>query len=149
MQRPVLIKIVGTQTEPGGQEHVLELTTLGTYSCEEGIHQLEYEENDAQEGQPVISSQMKMIFNASQVRLSKKGAAEGVMVFEQGKKFVSMHETPLGPIEMGMLPLQVKSRVEQDCGEVELLYQMDMEQQVISLNRLKISFSPREQAPCS
>ena len=43
MQRPVLIKIVGTQTEPGGQEQVLELTTLGTYSCEEGIHQLEYE----------------------------------------------------------------------------------------------------------
>ena len=148
-KQPVVVKITGRQIMLGGEEQVMELTTTGAYQYKNGEHVLEYSEYDAVDEQKSNPVAMRLVYDGKQVRMFKEDGESGVTVFEEGKKFISIRNTMLGTVEMGLLPLEVYGSFSERGGELDLRYQMDMEQQMISVNELEVCYYPRgNSVPC-
>jgi uncharacterized beta-barrel protein YwiB (DUF1934 family) len=145
-EKEVMLSIVGTQSAPDGEEATVELLTKGTYRRQGDVHTLEYVETDPNSR---ADSKTTITLDGPCVSLLRQGASFSQMFFEEGRKYVSSFHTPLGDMTVGVFPLSVAYRLEENGGEVDLQYQMDWAGKFANLNQFNVNFWEPGHAPQS
>lgn len=124
MTKDVLIHISGLQFAPGaGEEEALETITPGEYYFRNGTHFLLYEE--CVEGfEKTIQNMVK--FKSGYLELRKKGLIQVQMIFEEGKKNVTLYQTPFGEFEMGISTTRISMREIENRMEIHVEYALEI-----------------------
>jgi len=137
--KDVIISIKGIQgagpylTE---ETDAIELITSGEYAIEgvETVFSYMESEMTGMEG-----TRTTFRVSPEQVILTREGALNAQMVFEQGKKHVFLYETPYGATSMGVDTRKLTSRLDDQGGEMEIDYVIDVDSVIVSENSFVIS----------
>jgi uncharacterized beta-barrel protein YwiB (DUF1934 family) len=137
----VLLNIKGRQTH-GDQSGDVELTTEGTFTMENGVFVISYDESES-EGEDVRT---EIRVADGMVTMHKSGAVETEFIFEKGKTFVTNYQTPFGNLDVSLLPTLVEAKLQDACGSIELEYVMSIAGAQI-VNRLNLRYTADKSAP--
>jgi len=131
----VLLNIKGSQVQ--GEEYSdIELTTEGTLTRINGGCTISYDETEA-EGE---SMQTVIRVDGNVVTMQKNGAVETQFVFEMGKTYITEYKTPFGDLDVSLIPTLVDTKLEDQCGRIELEYVLNVAGAQI-VNRLNLSYT--------
>ena len=70
--------------------------------------------------------------------LSREGALNTCMEFEEGRKRYFLYETPFGSATMGLNTRRIVNRLGAHGGEIEIDYSVDMDDTIVGRNRFFI-----------
>lgn len=133
--KKVYVSITGMSSVEGDGDKT-ELVTEGEYAMRNGKYLLRYNENLSEEGDGCTT--IIKIDNDS-VIMSRSGNINTQMIFENGKRHMSHYETPLGSFTIGVSTDLLKTAVNDDGGEVEIKYVLDINNSAQVENYLKLN----------
>ncbi|MDD3242631.1 MAG: DUF1934 domain-containing protein [Eubacteriales bacterium] len=139
----VMVSIVGEQTDPNGEVNRLEMMSEGRIYEKDGVHYVEYDEQE-ELGPGQMHTQLSV--NGEMVSLLRRGERTTHMVFVPGKKSYNTYETPIGPMEMSIFPTLVRVEMNDQEGEIELDYQLELGGHFVGTNLLSLVYRRINQA---
>ena len=133
--RDVIISVTGIQHGAGGPDS-LQLVTAGQYGVDQDEIRLTWEESEltGMEG-----TRTSITVQPRSVVLSREGALNSTMEFEEGHKHYCLFETPFGAATMGVDTRKIRRHVDENGGRVEIDYVVDMEHAVVARNKFEIT----------
>ncbi len=135
--KKVYISIVGTSTVCGDEAgDKTELVTEGEYVVRNGKYLLRYKEHLAEEGGE-CNTVIKI--DKSSVVMARTGNINTQMIFEKGKRHMSHYETPLGSFTIGVGTDLLNICVDENGGEVEIKYNLDINSSALVENYLHLN----------
>ena len=142
MEKDVIISIQGLQTYDGDSDNI-ELVTEGKLTQADGALRLSYQESELTglEGTTTLFQ-----VEPEKITLLRIGTINSEMVFEQGKRHMSLYSTPYGSMEVGVTARKLRSTLEYTSGgSIEIDYDIEINHMLAgqSLFRIKV----REDAP--
>lgn len=147
MEKEVLIHVQGLQMlEDDGQEEPIEIVVPGEYYFRNGSHYLRYEEIMEDLQKPTINY-IKISPRGMEVR--KKGTVNTHMVFEQGKKNMTLYSTPFGTLQMGISATKMELKESENCIDMKVNYSLDMNQEHVADCCLSIQAQTKDPAEFS
>lgn len=143
MEKDVIISIRGKQTPPQGETDVIELVTAGKLSDHDGeCITLSYQESEA----TGLNGTMTTIqVEPDRVTLQRVGTVNSQMIFEEGKKHLSVYDTPYGALAVGINTRKMRSNMKQSGGDILIRYALEVEHGAVGHNEFHIRV--RESAP--
>lgn len=125
MEKDVIISIRGKQTPPQGEADTIELVTAGKLelSGEDSIT-LTYQESEAT---GLTGTLTTIQVEPSRVTLQRVGAVNSQMIFEEGKKHLSMYDTPYGALAVGINTRKMRSNLKFSGGDILIRYALEIE----------------------
>lgn len=141
MEQQVVISIKGVQTYENAQPDTMELVTRGIMAREAEGYRLEYEESEMTglEGTSTIIQ-----VQPEQVTLTREGEFTTQMVFQEGRRHLSMYNTPYGAMTVGVNTRHLLARVDENGGEVEIDYAIEIDHAVAGRNLFRIEVKPAQ-----
>ena len=132
---PVLLSIRGEQYFDGIDPDETELMTEGTMALTEDGMVLSYEESEltGMEG-TTTTCEVK----GPRVTLTRSGAVNSQMVFEEGRQHTSLYETPFGELSVDIQTSELKHNLSERGGLMEIKYSIAVEHTVTGRNCFKI-----------
>ena len=140
--KDVIISITGTQNFSPGDDDTIELVTDGKYSFSDGETTLTYMESELT-GLEGTKTSFKV--GPMGVVMSREGALNSSMVFEEGRKHFFLYETPYGSATMGVNTSRILTTLGEHGGKMEIDYVVDFDHSVVGRNKFVIDI--REQHP--
>jgi len=134
--KTVLIRVVGTQQFPDGDEDKLELVTLGSYHCRRAVYYILYKES-AISGLEGVTTSLRV--DGEHVVLNRMGTAELKQEFQTGILHRSTYVTPFGSLWLSVLTKHISSNLTAQGGELRLEYDLYVDDSLVSHNCLQIS----------
>ena len=125
MKWDVLLKLRGTQSYPGQEPDVIELTTDGQLEQTENGWNLSYEES-ALTGMEGVMTTFRV--DPGKVTLDRTGALRSTMIFEEGVPHDSLYQLDFGALLMRVCAKKVRFDITPEGGTVDLLYTVEIEQ---------------------
>ena len=125
MKWDVLLKLRGTQSYPGQEPDVIELTTDGQLERTENGWNLSYEES-ALTGMEGVMTTFRV--EPGKVTLDRTGALRSTMIFEEGVPHDSLYQLDFGALLMRICAKKVRFEITPAGGTVDLLYTVEIEQ---------------------
>jgi uncharacterized beta-barrel protein YwiB (DUF1934 family) len=143
MEKDVLIHVQGLQLmgEADDDQEPIEMIVPGQYYFKNGSHYLRYEEMMDDYDEPTINY-IKMSPRGMEVR--KQGLVNVHMVFEQGKKNMSLYTTPYGTIRMGIAATNLELNEEEKSVDMRVDYALDMNEEHVADCYLTVRAQSRE-----
>lgn len=131
MTHPVVITVEGTQKFIGEEKQTVSIVTEGTMRLVGDTVFLSYEESEVtgMEGTTTTFQVEK-----DQVILTRTGAVESQMVFEKGKKNVSLYNMGFGALTIGVQARRLKNELGPEGGHLEISYGIEIEDAARGLN---------------
>lgn len=134
--RRVLISVRGEQYFDGVDPDATELVTEGLLQeTEEGLL-LSYEES-ALTGMEGTTTTFQVCGN--QVILTRSGAVNSQMIFEEGRQHTSLYETPFGDMSVDIGTSRLRQELTSAGGELEIHYSIAVQNTVTGRNCFRIS----------
>lgn len=135
MLEPVIISVEGTQKFIGEEKQTICVVTDGTMKREGDTVYLSYEESEmtGMEGTTTTFEVQK-----DHVVLTRTGAVESRMVFEKGKKDVSLYNMGFGAMTIGVKARWLKNELGPDGGRLEISYGIEIGEQIAGRNSFVI-----------
>ena len=138
----MIISIQGLQTYDGDSDNS-ELVTEGKLTQADGALRLSYQESELTglEGTTTLFQ-----VEPEKITLLRIGTINSEMVFEQGKRHMSLYSTPYGSMEVGVTARKLRSTLEYTSGgSIEIDSDIEINPMLAgqSLFRIKV----REDAP--
>jgi len=124
MTKDVLLRVKGLQYELLGQgQGDVETITPAEYYRLDGVHYILFDEVASDSPLP-IKNQLKI--GEDYLELSKKGAVNVDMIFEEKKKSLSNYSTPFGEVTIGVDTGAVRTTEDEKQILVEVDYRLDV-----------------------
>lgn len=123
MTEQVLLTIQGKQVLENETADMPELITTGTYSLDDNVHQVIYEEQLSGDDQVTVN---RLSFYDGKVELKKDGEVHMHMLFEKGKKNLSFYNTPYGAVAVEMDAREVEVHTSGEQIQIRLEYGLTM-----------------------
>ena len=135
MTEAVVISVERTQKFLGEEAQTVRIVTDGTMKTEGDTVYLSYEESEmtGMEGTTTTFAVGK-----DHVVLTRTGAVESRMVFERGKKDVSLYNMGFGALTIGVKARRLKNELGPNGGRLEISYGIEIEEQAQGLNSFVI-----------
>ena len=136
MDKSVIISIKGKQSFEGTDDDTGELVTEGLLAKEgEGEYTLSYQESEITGLEGTLTT-----FQVEQgrVTLLRVGEVNSQMVFEEGRRHLSMYETPYGALSIGVNTRKMRSSLGDTGGEITIDYALEIDHSVAGLNFFQI-----------
>lgn len=135
MIQPVIISVEGTQRFIGEPKQTVQIVTEGLMKTEGDTVYLSYEESEVtgMEGTTTTFAVEK-----DHVTLTRTGSVESEMIFEKGKKNVSLYNMGFGALTIGVKARRLKNELGPDGGRLEISYGIEIEEQAQGLNSFVI-----------
>ena len=136
----VIISIKGCQRDGVNGPDEIELVTPASLAREgHGRYTISYEESalTGMEGTTTV-----LRFDNGRVTLLREGNVNSQMVFEEGRRHLSMYETPYGALSIGIRAKSVKNTVDECGGDLEIDYAIDVNN--VLLGRSKLSMNVKK-----
>lgn len=140
MTKDVLVSIEGIQFEVDKEEPV-EVITVGEYYYKNDKHFILFEEI-LEDSQGVTKNTVKV--SGNQVTITKKGANNVNMVFEENQKNMSYYHTPYGELLIGINTTKVQIEEQEDTITVRIDYGLDLNYNHISDCSIVIKITSKE-----
>ena len=141
MTQEVLLTLQGLQTDQGGEDAgQIKTVVSGDYYKKNGKHYVIYEEATEGFEQPTRN---RLKFSEDMVELSRSGAINVHMVFQENKKNLTSYNTPFGQILMGIDTKKIQIQEQENHITVEVEYSLDVNNEFLSDCHTKIDIIPR------
>ena len=134
--KDVIISINSIHSYGRDEEDKLEFTTDGYYFYEDGTGCLSYMESEVT---GMEGTRTSVIVSPQQVVVDRDGLITSRMIFQEGEKNSLLYNTPYGTATMGIDTRRIEQRFDEDGGELEIDYVVDMEHAVVTRNIFQIS----------
>ena len=132
---PVLLSIRGEQYFDDIDPDATELMTEGTMEVTEDGMVLSYEESELT-GMEGTTTTFEV--KGPRVTLTRSGAVNSQMVFEEGRQHTSLYETPFGELSVDIQTSELKHNLSERGGLMEIKYSIAVEHTVTGRNCFKI-----------
>ena len=132
---PVLLSIRGEQYFDGIDPDETELMTEGTMALTEDGMVLSYEESELT-GMEGTTTTFEV--KGPRVTLTRSGAVNSQMVFEEGRQHTSLYETPFGELTVDIQTSRLRHNLTERGGVMEIKYSIAVEHTVTGRNCFKI-----------
>ena len=132
---PVLLSIRGEQYFDGIDPDETELMTEGTMVLTEDGMVLSYEESELT-GMEGTTTTFEVC--GPRVTLTRSGAVNSQMVFEEGRQHTSLYETPFGELSVDIQTGRLRHNLTERGGIMEIQYSIAVEHTVTGRNCFKI-----------
>ena len=132
---PVLLSIRGEQYFDDIDPDATELMTEGTMALTEDGIVLSYEESELT-GMEGTTTTFEV--TGPRVTLTRSGAVNSQMVFEEGRQHTSLYETPFGELSVDIQTSELKHNLSERGGLMEIKYSIAVEHTVTGRNCFKI-----------
>ncbi|MDU2066451.1 MAG: DUF1934 domain-containing protein [Sporomusaceae bacterium] len=131
----VIISVIGTQKDHSGEENKIEFVSVGTHYQKNNKDFFRYEESGLS-GLKAGHTVLKV--DPAEVIILRMGQVEQKLIFQEGKIRESLYQTPYGAFALSIETRSLSINLEQGCGEIKIHYDLTMEGQWQSENRLAI-----------
>ena len=131
MQDNVIISIKGRQVTENGPDEI-ELVTAGRMvRTEAGEFTVSYQESELTglEGTTTL-----LRSDGPRITLLREGTVNSQMVFEEGRRHLSMYETPYGALSVGINTRRVRNTIGESGGDLEIDYAIEIDNLVTGRN---------------
>ena len=132
---PVLLSIRGEQYFDDIDPDATELMTEGTMALTEDGIVLSYEESELT-GMEGTTTTFEVC--GPRVTLTRSGAVNSQMVFEEGRQHTSLYETPFGELSVDIQTGRLRHNLTERGGIMEIQYSIAVEHTVTGRNCFKI-----------
>jgi uncharacterized beta-barrel protein YwiB (DUF1934 family) len=134
--KKVLISIKGFQAAQYSDEESFELVTDGEYALEDGVAQFSYMESELT---GYAGMKTSFLVEPDRVVLTRAGGLNGEMIFNEGRKHHFVYETAYGSLTMGIDTQSITQEMDENGGNLEIHYVIDVDNIVMSRNSFKIN----------
>ncbi len=124
MKRAVVLSIRGRQTYGNQEPEIIELVTEGTMEFVNGGWDISYEESDLT-GLAGVTTTFRV--EPGKVTLTRRGALNSQMVFQEGVSHDSLYEMEFGVLMINVRATSVIYDIVPDGGMIDLVYQINIE----------------------
>ncbi len=133
----VIISIRGRQLYAESSPDEVELVTSGTLKRDgAGGYIVSYAETEltGMEG-----TTTRVHIDGGRVTLLREGNTNSQMVFEEGRRHLSMYETPYGALSIGVNTRRMRSTVDEAGGDLEIDYAIEIDNLVAGQNLFRMN----------
>ena len=121
----VIISIKGKQLYAEGSPEEMELVTAGTLKRDgAGGYTVSYQETELT---GLEGTTTRLYIRDGQVTLLREGSINSQMVFEEGRRHLSMYETPYGALSIGVNTRRMRSTLGEAGGDLEIDYAIEID----------------------
>ena len=143
MDNNVIISIKGMQSLDGAENETVELVTEGTLIRDgDGEYTISYQESEVTGMEGTLTT---FQIERGRVTLLRIGEFNSQMVFEQGRRHLSMYDTPYGALSVGVNTRRMRCRMGEHGGNIEIDYAIEIDHAVAWQNQFQIDV--REKRP--
>lgn len=135
MNKDVIISITGTQTDELEETETIELITNGQFSERNGIYSVSYVESEMT-GLEGTTTTFEVAGN--RIILTREGTVQSQMIFEEGRKHISLYDMGFGALTVGVSARRVRSNLSDVGGTIEIDYAIEIDHEVAGENLFRI-----------
>ena len=144
MEESVVISVEGTQRMVGEEKQTVQIVTDGTMKREGDMVYLSYEESEMTGMEGTTTT---LAVGSYHVVLTRTGSIESQMVFEKGKRNVSLYDMGFGALTIGVKARRLKNELGPEGGRLEISYGIEIEDQIQGLNSFVIDVRKPQSSP--
>ncbi|BFK86472.1 DUF1934 domain-containing protein [Pseudoflavonifractor sp. DSM 107456] len=132
----VIISIKGTQSYEQQEDDVIELVTEGRLEREdEGHFTLSYQESEVTGLEGTLTT---FQIEPERITLMRLGGVNSEMVFELGRRHLSMYDTPYGALAMGVNTRELSAALDEQGGQIRIVYDIELDHALAGRNTFDI-----------
>lgn len=135
MEESVVISVEGKQKFLGEEPQTVQIVTDGIMKRVGDVVYLSYEESEMTGMEGTTTT---FAVKDDHVELTRTGAVQSRMVFETGKKNVSLYDMGFGALTIGIKARRLKNNLGPEGGRLEISYGIEIEDQIQGLNSFTI-----------
>lgn len=133
----VIISIKGKQLYAEGSPDEMELVTSGTLLWDDqGGCTVSYQESELT---GLEGTTTRLHIHGRRVTLLREGSINSQMVFEEGRRHLSMYETPYGELSIGVSTRRMRSTLDEAGGDLEIDYAIEIDNLVAGQNLFRMN----------
>ena len=133
----VIISIKGKQLYAESAPDEMELVTAGTLKCDgRGGCTVSYQETELT---GLEGTTTRLHIKDGQVTLLREGSINSQMVFEEGRRHLSMYETPYGALSLGVNTRRMRSTLSEAGGDLEIDYAIEIDNLIAGQNLFRMN----------
>ncbi len=142
MEKQVVLSIRGQQTFDDTQApEVTELVTEGTMNTDGTNVTLVYQESELT---GLEGTQTTIQVQPESVTILRQGEVNSQMVFQPGRRHLSLYNTPYGALTMGVNTKKMKVNLDETGGSIEIDYHIEIDHALAGKNLFRINVTPRK-----
>lgn len=135
LESNVVISIWGQECQDGTYSAPIELVTEGVLRQEQDTYVLSYQESEV----TGMAGTLTTFQIAPQcVTLLRVGEYNSQMVFEEGRRHMSLYETPYGQLSFGIHTRKMRFAMDDKGGEIEIGYNLEINHRLASTHDFHI-----------
>ena len=143
MEKDVVISIKGIQRYENGESDSIELVTGGRLAREGGSYTLSYQESELTGLEGTLTT---IQVEGEQVTMLRMGEFNTQMVFQSGRRHLSVYNTPYGAMEIGVNTRHLLTELGETGGVIEVDYDIEVDHAVAGRNVFRINVKEAENA---
>ena len=141
MEKDVVISIKGTQRYDNNDPDVIELVTQGRLSREGESYTLSYQESELTGLEGTLTT---IQVDGEQVTLMRVGEFTSQMVFQEGRRHLSMYNTPYGAMAIGVNTRHLLAELNDQGGDIEIDYSIEIDHALAGRSVFQIKIKEAE-----
>lgn len=141
----VIISIKGKQLYAENSPDEMELVTSGVMRRDgRGGFTVSYQESELT---GLEGTTTRLHIDGGRVTLLREGSINSQMVFEEGRRHLSMYETPYGALSIGVNTRRMRSTLGESGGDLEIDYAIEIDNLVAGQNLFRMNVKKRPTLP--
>lgn len=141
MEKEVIISIKGMQKYEGALPDAVELVTAGRLSREGKSYTLSYQESELTGLEGTLTT---IQVDGEQVTLMRVGEFNSQLVFQEGRRHLSMYNTPYGAMSIGVHTRHLLADLSDKGGNIEVDYSIEVDHSLAGRNVFRIHVKEAE-----
>ncbi len=145
MRDNVIISIKGKQLYAESSPDEMELVTSGVLKRDSrGGYTVSYQESELT---GLEGTTTRLHIDGGRVTLLREGSINSQMVFEEGRRHLSMYETPYGELSIGVNTRRMRSTLGEAGGDLEIDYAIEIDNLVAGHNLFRMNVKKHPARP--
>ena len=145
MDKDVVISIKGMQKYENADPDSVELVTEGRLAREGSTYILTYQESELT-GLDGTLTTIHVDKGGEQVTMMRMGHYNAQMVFQEGRRHLSMYNTPYGAMAIGVNTRHLLAEVDDHGGDIEIDYAIEVDHAIAGRNIFQIKIKEADSA---
>ncbi len=141
MTKEIILTISGAHQYPNSGDDQINLVTEGVMRELGDALELEYEESELTDMEGTVTN---IIIQGPQVSLMRTGEVCSQMVFEQGRRHLSVYSTPYGTLEIAVATQRLENHLTLQGGTLEIDYSLEMDHALVGFVAFRLSVRVKE-----
>lgn len=141
MEKDVVISIKGTQRYDNNDPDVIELVTQGRLARDGESYTLSYQESELTGLEGTLTT---IQVDGEQVTLMRVGEFTSQMVFQEGRRHLSMYNTPYGAMAIGVNTRHLLAELNDQGGDIEIDYSIEIDHALAGRSVFQIKIKEAE-----